>query len=302
MFEYKKIVDKMLKQNGFEHQSLSYLEKRYKDTEYFGDDYNVSLRLFKFLFAAHTKETDIVLWNKIYCLFDKSLRHYDRTDFTKEEWAYLKKVLEKSKRDRKYGTANFNAPMQTKRLYIEGFQPHHLEFAKAYAKTHFDDECGYYQAKMKKCEIASLSSRSNSLKFAILQETSGFQIGEIKLCYQDKEDEPCISVLIYDEFKRQGYASEAVGALYEKIATGCFVRTKCTDYCGVREPVQYLPKKIVCFPQTKEALSFMKSLNIPFEKTDDDPKTFWLSGESNKPVYKAEIKYDIPPEYDFSKK
>ena len=101
---------------------------------------------------------------------------------------------------------------------------------------------------MKKCEIASLSSRSNSLKFAILQETSGFQIGEIKLCYNDKEDEPCISVLIYDEFKRQGYASEAVGALYEKIATGCFVRTKCTDYCGVREPVQYLPKKIVCFP------------------------------------------------------
>ena len=27
MFEYKKIVDEMLKQNGFEHQSLSYLEK-----------------------------------------------------------------------------------------------------------------------------------------------------------------------------------------------------------------------------------------------------------------------------------
>ena len=61
MFEYKKIVDEMLKQNGFEHQSLSYLEKRYKDTEYFGDDYNESLRLFKFLFAAHTKETDIEL-------------------------------------------------------------------------------------------------------------------------------------------------------------------------------------------------------------------------------------------------
>ena len=55
MFEYKKIVDEMLKQNGFEHQSLSYLEKRYKDTEYFGDEYNESLRLFKFLFAAHTK-------------------------------------------------------------------------------------------------------------------------------------------------------------------------------------------------------------------------------------------------------
>lgn len=60
-------------------------------------------------------------------------------------------------------------------------------------------------------------------------------------------------------------------------------------------------EKIVCFPQTKEALSFMKSLKIPFEKTDDDPKMFWDSGESNKPVYKAEIKYDIPPEYDFSK-
>ena len=87
MFEYKKIVDEMLKQNGFEHQSLSYLEKRYKDTEYFGDDYNESLRLFKFLFAAHTKETDIELWNNIHCLFDKSLRHYDRADFTKEEWA-----------------------------------------------------------------------------------------------------------------------------------------------------------------------------------------------------------------------
>lgn len=142
MFEYKKIVDDLLKQNGFEHQSLSYLEKRYKDTEYFGDDYNESLRLFKFLFAAHTKETDIELWNTIHCLFDKSLRHYDRADFTKEEWAYFKKVLEKSNRDRKYGTANFNASMQTKRLYIEGFQPHHLEFAKAYAKTHFDDECG----------------------------------------------------------------------------------------------------------------------------------------------------------------
>ena len=52
MFEYKKIVDEMLKQNGFEHQSLSYLEKRYKDTEYFGDDYNKSLRLFKFLFLS----------------------------------------------------------------------------------------------------------------------------------------------------------------------------------------------------------------------------------------------------------
>lgn len=75
-------------------------------------------------------------------------------------------------------------------------------------------------SKDEKCEIASLSSRSNSLKFAILQETSGFQIGEIKLCYQDKEDEPCISVLIYDEFKRQGYASEAVGALYEKLRPG----------------------------------------------------------------------------------
>ena len=302
MFEYKKIVDEMLKQNGFEHQSLSYLEKRYKDTEYFGDDYNVSLRLFKFLFAAHTKETDIELWNKIYCLFDKSLRHYDRADFTKEEWAYFKKVLEKSNRDRKYGTANFNASMQTKRLYIEGFQPHHLEFAKAYAKTHFDDECGYYQRKMQKREIASLSSRSDSLKFAILQETSGLQVGEIMLLFEDKEDEPCLSVLIYDEFKRQGYASETVGALYEKLVAGCVAKAESTDYCGVREPVQYLPKKIVCFPQTKEALSFMKSLKIPFEKTDDDPKTFWVSGESNKPVYKAEIKYDIPPEYDFSKK
>ena len=115
MFEYKKIVDEMLKQNGFEHQSLSYLEKRYKDTEYFGDDYNVSLRLFKFLFAAHTKETDIELWNKVYCLFDKSLRHYDRADFTKEEWVYFKKVLEKSKYEKTFGTSNFNAPMQTKR-------------------------------------------------------------------------------------------------------------------------------------------------------------------------------------------
>lgn len=213
MFEYKKIVDNLLKQNGFEHQSMSYLEKRYKGAEYFGDDYNEALRLFKFLFATHTKEADIELWNKIYCLFDKSLRHYDRADFTKEEWAYFKKVLEKSKYKKTFGTANFNAPLQTKRLYIEGFQPHHLEFAKAYAKEHFDDECGYYQRKMQKREIASLSSRSDSLKFAILQETSGLQVGEIMLLYEYKEDEPCLSVLIYDEFKRQGYAKEAVGAL-----------------------------------------------------------------------------------------
>lgn len=155
---------------------------------------------------------------------------------------------------------------------------------------------------MQKREIASLSSRSDSLKFAILQETSGLQVGEIMLLFEDKEDEPCISVLIYDEFKRQGYASEAVGALYEKLVAGCVAKAESTDYCGVYEPVQYLPENLVCIPQTKEALSFMKSLKIPFEMTDDDPKTFWVSGESNKPVYKAEIKYDIPPEYDFSKK
>lgn len=83
---------------------------------------------------------------------------------------------------------------------------------------------------------------------------------------------------------------------------GCVAKAESTDYCGVKEPVQYLPKNLVCIPQTEAALSFMKSLKIPFEKTDDDPKTFWLSGENNKPVYKAEIKYDIPPEYDFSKK
>lgn len=58
MFEYKKIVDEMLKQNGFEHQSLSYLEKRYKDTEYFGDDYNVSLRLFNSC-SPHTRKKRI---------------------------------------------------------------------------------------------------------------------------------------------------------------------------------------------------------------------------------------------------
>lgn len=45
----------------------------------------------------------------------------------------------------------------------------------------------------------------------------------------------------------------------------------------------------------------MKSLKIPFEKTDDDPREFWISGENSKPVYKAQIKYDIPPEYVFSK-
>lgn len=86
----------MLKQNGFEHQSLSYLEKRYKDTEYFGDDYNESLRLFKFLFAAHTKETDIELWNKIYCLFDKSLRHYDRADSQKKSGRISRKFWKRA--------------------------------------------------------------------------------------------------------------------------------------------------------------------------------------------------------------
>ena len=53
------------------------------------------------------------------------------------------------------------------------------------------------------------------------------------LLFEDKEDEPCISVLIYDEFKRQGYASEAVGALYEKLVAGCVAKAKSTDYCGV---------------------------------------------------------------------
>lgn len=206
---------------------------------------------FQFLFAAHTKETDIELWNKIYCLFDKSLRHYDRADFTKEEWAYFKKVLEKSKRDRKYGTANFNAPMQTKRLYIEGFRQHHLEFAKAYAKTHFDDEYGYYQRKMQKREIASLSSRSDSLKFAILQETSGLQVGEIMLLFEDKEDEPCISVLIYDEFKRQGYASEAVGALYENSWRGASQKRKVRTTAAYMNPCSICRKTLSAFRKRK---------------------------------------------------
>lgn len=71
MFEYKKIVDEMLKQNGFEHQSLSYLEKRYKDTEYFGDDYNESLRLFKFLFAVPTKIYGVRLPKRLLHLSEK---------------------------------------------------------------------------------------------------------------------------------------------------------------------------------------------------------------------------------------
>lgn len=185
-----------------------------KDEYYFH-----SLKAFKYLYSlggeAHT-----YLWNDLWfkCQSDTL---YDESDFTESEIAFIRSIAETySEFASKYGEnysshTNINAKIETPRLTLS---PYDDALDKKYRNYFSDNQLEYekyYSSEYDNFTFSLYGSQIRPLSFAILSKDTNEFIGSVALNMKRSECVYNIEYYILPEFRRRGYAAEAVSTLID---------------------------------------------------------------------------------------
>ena len=182
------------------------------------DCYYEALKAFKALFSLGG-EARVFLWNRMYYYTSDCGAEYDMTGFSDDECTFIKSIRDSSSQLRaKYGESfsqfmNINAEIETERLilrpYNEELNQRYLDF---FAENQKEFE-QYYKAEYDKC--IHIEQTDRPFAFAVtLKETDEF-IGSVCLALIRSDCVYNIEYYIMPEFRRCGYAAEAVSALID---------------------------------------------------------------------------------------
>ena len=210
-----------------EENNLTYFWNVYlfRKEETAPEDYNDNLRSFKFLFARGG-DSHIYLWNNLFRDFAGfSTTELDRDDFSSGELLFLENIESTYKQvAEKYGEyfsakQNINTPIETQRLklcpfssqlnvdYIDFFENNRNEFESYYNKEYDADDISNM--------LRNCNQESRKLSFAIiLKETEQFA-GSVALEMKRNDVVYNIEYYLFPEFRKHGYAREAVAAIID---------------------------------------------------------------------------------------
>jgi len=183
------------------------------------EDYYNSLKTFKYLYSlggeAHT-----YLWNDLWynCNSDSA---YDKSDFTENEIAFIQSMAETysvftSKYGKNYSSrTNINAKIKTSRLTLSPYNDALDKEYRDYFSNNQAEYEKYYLSEYDEYTFYVFNSQIRPLSFAILSKDTNEFIGSVAINMIRSDCVYNIEYYIIPEFRRRGYAEEAVSALID---------------------------------------------------------------------------------------
>ena len=188
------------------------------------DSYYEALKAFKALFSLGG-EAHVYLWNNMYSYYKESSELgsiFDENDYSTEEAIFVKSMSESYSRTvSKYGESfdeslNINTKRETKRLFLcpydDELSEKYLDFFEENQEEYERYYCMPYNVT---CSKFYNGQKDHPLAFAIISKEADEFIGSVALHLIRSGCVYNIEYYIIPEFRRRGYAEEAVSALID---------------------------------------------------------------------------------------
>ncbi len=203
-------------------------------------DHDEALKVFSFLFSLD-ENARIYLWNRLFYQFKWSnWDNVDKSDFSIDELAFLEKMHAKyAQTVKKFGESysteqNINAPISTLRLKL---CPYTEELATGYIdffNNNKEEYESYYGDEFSKTYLERFCNQQfRELSFAIILKETNQYVGSIALHLKRNDAVYNIEYYVFPQFRKCGYAKEAVGAIIEAARTRTLVLREETIREGV---------------------------------------------------------------------
>ncbi len=245
---------------------------RYVKDEYAKNNFEDAVKVFKTLFETADEELLLALWNRCtYLLKELNIRLL-KEYFTKEEYAFLKKVKQAVVfDDGRYGCYNINEDILTERLILRAANKRHNRIFKEELQKQ-GELLRYYM--LERCPVTKEFLRrydfsNSSLCFAVLLRDTEEMIGlvDIMAFFPSACHDGNISYCIFKDFRRKGYAKEAVGALINEAFQGKLYTNDGTPYYHVykRKRVKLVLLRAGIEASNEPSKKTVKSLKFEYE-------------------------------------
>ena len=202
-----KLLKEKYQTDDFEAYMLSCFGKK-------DDDYKRALDMFKYIFSLGEKGR-IFLWNELFH-YDK----FDRSDYSKEELEFLdelNRIRNKFDNNSNFYDKNINSAIYTERLKLCPFDEKLDKEYIGFLLNNPKEYESYYMKEFNPYEINRFSSQlGRKLSFAILDKKTDEFYGVIALDLLRSESVYNIEYIIFPDYRKNGYAKEALQALINK--------------------------------------------------------------------------------------
>jgi len=243
-----------IKRNKIETKVENIIKQKFND-KYFDahiltnnredENYQQQVEIFKYLFNQKNKDAEIYLWNNVYDYVAYSQENpIKKDDFTKEENDFFEEIIKYRKNFvKKYGERydnrfNCNKLIKTLRLVLQPYDENLDREYNNYFLKHKDEYEKFYGVEYSKDSVnRSTHPKDGQLYFAILLKQNREFIGSIAL--SEINSAKCnIEYFIKPEYRKNGYAFEAVGEILKQLFKNKLVRLKETIKYSVYKKIK----------------------------------------------------------------
>ncbi len=249
-----------LRKNAEEVYKKRYPDRYYSSYGFFDQDNSYckdEIEVFKYLFTIKDDKINMFLWNDLY----KSNGHCNKdeinlSDFSEEEKYFIYSVLDKYRENiSKYGILSIDGFLYSEGTNINSFETSrlilcpwsdetHLKYTSFFENNINDYEL-YYGKDYYKSEVQNnCFGCYDRLGFSVLLKETKELIGSVALRLMRNDAVYNLEYFIFPEFRRKGYAFEAVSALIEKAKNNELLILEETVKCGFFEKVNPKIKSI----------------------------------------------------------
>jgi RimJ/RimL family protein N-acetyltransferase len=198
----------------------SFLCLKNQDTQ----EYQEAADMIKYLFKQGEDEKSF-LWNSIYDSADDGLELNDlrESDFTDEEFEFIKSVFLTRCSRQPRDCANVNDEIKTERLILKPYDETLNKTYREYFLSRPEEFETYYQVEFDNGIINNINYTNSLLHFAIIEADGDKYIGSIGLNVLSNDNKLDIEYCIFDEYRGNGFAYETVAAIIDAVRNGKIV-------------------------------------------------------------------------------
>lgn len=241
------------------------------------ENYHKSAEFAENILQKNDEQLTIALWNQI---FSVAIKCMDGKPFTYDGKyprfsALLAEVVEWAKKFKKNfdeGLSHDNQ-FETERLYLVPCVKQYCNMLIEYFRTHRDDLLILYNRAFSEKNIQNIKEMyatddDNLIRFSILDKSTENMVGCVGVMFVGKV--AYIEYMIFEEYRRAGYAFEAVSALIFRLFNGDIYRYINSVYKGKFERTKAVPDVIkaeICRGNTPSE-NLVKRLGFSYDGTD----------------------------------
>ena len=272
----------LLEENNLENIWTPYL---FCKQEFMPENYNATLRSFKYLFA-HGDNSRVYLWNRFFCNFDRfSTAKLDKDDFTAEELSFLEDIENTHKQvTEKYGEfysadQNINSPIETPRLRLCPFSDQLAQEYVDYFAANRSEFESYYNMDFDRADLSLCKQQFRKLSFAVILKGTEQFVGSVALELKRCDVVYNVEYYLFPEFRKHGYAREAVSAIIEAARKSELLILKETIKSGVFDTIPANIKCIEALINTTNYPSIKLVKDLNFKQYGIIPYQHYYNGE-----------------------